>query len=185
VEKIEGRWTLQILLCLRGGALRFSDLRTAIPRISSNVLTDRIRALETAGLVERRCLPPPAAKQLYALTSSAAGLKPALDALATWQTDAPDIRPVVIRKEQVTMKLRETVRQIWRGVEALDGGFEYEEQADLRLRVERLEKSVADLARHARETHPSNDLERRDVCSSNARDCAKKDAEVDERLTPP
>lgn len=36
VRLIEGRWTLQILLCLNGGALRFSDLRAAIPRISSN-----------------------------------------------------------------------------------------------------------------------------------------------------
>jgi DNA-binding HxlR family transcriptional regulator len=60
VEKIEGRWTLQILLCLNGGEHRFSDLRTAIPRISSNVLTDRIRTLQTAGLVERRYVPPPA-----------------------------------------------------------------------------------------------------------------------------
>ena len=84
IETIEGRWNLQILLCLNGGELRFSDLRTAIPSISSNVLTDRMRALQTAGLVERRYLPPPAARHLYALGPLAAGLKPALDALASW-----------------------------------------------------------------------------------------------------
>jgi DNA-binding HxlR family transcriptional regulator len=84
VKLIEGRWTLQILLCLNSGELRFSDLRTAIPSISSNVLTDRMRALQTAGLVERRYLPPPAARHLYALGPLAAGLKPALDALASW-----------------------------------------------------------------------------------------------------
>lgn len=33
------RWTLHILLCLRRGARRFSDLRMAIPHISSNALT--------------------------------------------------------------------------------------------------------------------------------------------------
>jgi DNA-binding HxlR family transcriptional regulator len=85
VAKIEGRWTLQILLCLKGGELRFSDLRAAIPGISSNVLTDRIRALEDAGLVERRYRPPPVARHLYGLAPRAADLKPALDALASWQ----------------------------------------------------------------------------------------------------
>jgi DNA-binding HxlR family transcriptional regulator len=88
VAMIEGRWTLQILLCLKGGSLRFSDLRLAIPGISSNVLTDRIRALQSAGLVERRYLPPPTARHLYALGPLAAGLKPALDALASWQDES-------------------------------------------------------------------------------------------------
>jgi DNA-binding HxlR family transcriptional regulator len=91
LAKIEGRWTLRILLCLKDGELRFSDLRTAIPRISSNVLTDRIRALQTAGLVERRYLPPPTARHLYALGPLAAGLKPALAALAKWRGDEHDI----------------------------------------------------------------------------------------------
>ena len=59
VEKIEGRWTLQILLCLNAGELRFSDLRTAIPGSSPNVLADRIRALQAAGLVEQRYLDLP------------------------------------------------------------------------------------------------------------------------------
>jgi len=89
VKLIEGRWTLRILLCLNSGELRFSDLRTAIPSISSNVLTARMRALQTAGLVERRYLPPPAARHLYALGPRAAGLKPALDALARWHLRAP------------------------------------------------------------------------------------------------
>jgi len=87
VAAIEGRWTLQILLCLSDGALRFSDLRTAIPSISSNVLTDRIRALQSTGLVEQRYLPPPAARHLYALGPRASGLKSVLEALATWRSD--------------------------------------------------------------------------------------------------
>lgn len=88
LEKIEGRWTLQILVRLRDAEHRFSDLKSALPRISSNVLTERIRSLERAGLVERRYLPPPAASQVYALAPSAAGLKPALDALARWQAQS-------------------------------------------------------------------------------------------------
>jgi len=48
---------------------------------------NRIRELQTAGLVERRYLPPPAARHLYALGPQAAGLKPVLDALANWRRD--------------------------------------------------------------------------------------------------
>lgn len=87
LPRIEGRWVLRILLCLNRGEQRFSDLRGAIPPISARVLTERIRGLERAGLVERRYLPPPFASQVYRLTDSAAGLRPALDALAGWQTD--------------------------------------------------------------------------------------------------
>lgn len=90
LEKIEGRWTLQILLCLNGGEHRFSDLRAAIPRVSPNILTDRLRALESAGLVERHHLRPPYASQVYMLADLAAGLRSALDALASWRAETRD-----------------------------------------------------------------------------------------------
>ena len=89
LQRIEGRWILRILLCLNRGEHRFSDLREAISPISASVLTERIRGLERAGLVERRYLPPPFASQVYSLTDSAAGLRPALDALATWRAESP------------------------------------------------------------------------------------------------
>nr|NUR36513.1 helix-turn-helix transcriptional regulator [Sphingomonas sp.] len=84
IDELQGRWTLQILLCLNAGAQRFSDLRSAIPQVAANVLTRRLRALESAGLVERQYLPPPAARQVYALATEAAGLRLMLDALAEW-----------------------------------------------------------------------------------------------------
>ena len=84
IEELQGRWTLQILLRLNAGAQRFSDLRAAIPEVAANILTKRLRALESAGLVERQYLPPPAARQVYALGSEAAGLKTVLDALDHW-----------------------------------------------------------------------------------------------------
>jgi DNA-binding HxlR family transcriptional regulator len=95
IEKIEGRWTLQILLCLRARERRFSDLKAAIPGISSNILTDRLRALERSGIVARCPLPPPAAGQAYVLGAAVAGLEPILDALARWRargTARPRVR---------------------------------------------------------------------------------------------
>jgi DNA-binding HxlR family transcriptional regulator len=84
LQSIEGRWILRILLCLNRGEQRFSDLREAIPRLSASMLTERIRGLERAGLVERRYLPPPYACLVYRLTPSAGVLRPALVALANW-----------------------------------------------------------------------------------------------------
>jgi DNA-binding HxlR family transcriptional regulator len=87
LEAIEGRWTLQILLRLKDGGHRFSDLKAAIPRISSNILTERIRALESAGLVQRQYLPPPSASHVYELAQAAKTLIPALEALTGWQAE--------------------------------------------------------------------------------------------------
>jgi DNA-binding HxlR family transcriptional regulator len=87
IEIIESRWTLQILLRLKDGEHRFSDLKSAIPGIASNLLIKRIRFLESAGLVERRYLPPPSARHVYALAPLAAGLRPALNALASWKNE--------------------------------------------------------------------------------------------------
>ncbi len=87
LEKLQPRWTLQILLCVNAGAHRFVDLRAAIPQVSANVLTQRLRALESTGLIERRYLPPPVARHVYVLAAEAAGLKPVLNALAGWQAE--------------------------------------------------------------------------------------------------
>ncbi|MFA5963808.1 MAG: helix-turn-helix domain-containing protein [Sphingomonas sp.] len=85
LDWIQGRWVLEILLRLHLRDHRFSDLKAAIPRVSANILTDRLRALESAGLVERHHLPPPSASQVYRLAKPAASLRPALDALASWR----------------------------------------------------------------------------------------------------
>lgn len=91
LESIEGRWTLRILVCLNAGEHRFADLRSAIPQISANILTDRLRELERTGFVERRYLPPPHASHVYTLTEVATGLRPMLDALASWRASQPDM----------------------------------------------------------------------------------------------
>ena len=43
------------------------------------------------------------------------------------------------------MKLKDRVRRAWRSLETLAYAFEYDEQTDLKLRVERLERQVANL----------------------------------------
>jgi DNA-binding HxlR family transcriptional regulator len=81
------RWTLLIVRELASGPRRFTDLRTNLAGIAPNLLTDRLRALEHAGIVTTRELPPPAARTVYTLTPHGVTLRPALYELARWGLD--------------------------------------------------------------------------------------------------
>jgi DNA-binding HxlR family transcriptional regulator len=89
IDLVGSRWALRILLSLREDQQRFTDLRRLLPGISANVLTQRLRELEAAGLVARDALPPPAACQVYGIGPLAVGLRPALDHLTSWLAKVP------------------------------------------------------------------------------------------------
>ena len=85
LDVIGDRWTLLIVreLLLRG-ACRYTDLRNGLPGIATNLLADRIRELEAAGVVRREEAPPPVATTLIHLTGTGAELEPVLKALGLW-----------------------------------------------------------------------------------------------------
>src|SRR5256885_16895000 len=83
-ELLGQRWALLVVRELILGPKRFTDLRAGIPDISPNVLGQRLRELEGAGLLRRRRLPPPAAAQVYELTDWGRALEPAVLALRRW-----------------------------------------------------------------------------------------------------
>jgi DNA-binding HxlR family transcriptional regulator len=62
------RWTLLILRELLGGPRRYSDLRAELPGIATNLLAERLKELQDAGLVDRAELPPPIARTVYSLS---------------------------------------------------------------------------------------------------------------------
>lgn len=78
------RWTLLIVRELVPGPRRFIDLIEGLPGISRNLLTERVRALERDGLLVRRDLPPPAARQVYELTDDGRDLAEAVVPLIAW-----------------------------------------------------------------------------------------------------
>jgi len=71
------------------GPKRFTDLRTGLPHVGPDVLSQRLRDLEEAGVLARRKLPPPAASQVYELTEWGRELEPVLIALGRWGARAP------------------------------------------------------------------------------------------------
>jgi DNA-binding HxlR family transcriptional regulator len=82
------RWTLLILRELVGGARRYGDLRAELPGIATNLLADRLRELEEAGLVDRQELPPPIARTVYTLSEEGwRKVPPVIQAIATFGLD--------------------------------------------------------------------------------------------------
>ena len=79
------RWTLLIVReLLARGAVRYTDLRSGLPGIATNLLADRLRELESAGLIEREEAPPPVATTLFRLTERGAALEPVISELGRW-----------------------------------------------------------------------------------------------------
>jgi DNA-binding HxlR family transcriptional regulator len=78
------RWTLRVIRELLFGPKRYTDLQEGLPGIGPNVLAARLRSLETAGIIEKRRLAPPAASTVYELTELGSGLRPALFGLFEW-----------------------------------------------------------------------------------------------------
>jgi len=85
LDVLGDRWTLLIVreLLIRGAG-RYTDLRRGLPGIATNLLAERLRELEDAGVVSREEAPPPIATTLYRLTERGEQLRPAIMELGRW-----------------------------------------------------------------------------------------------------
>lgn len=84
LDSVGERWTLLIVRDLMGGPRRYSDLASSLRGIGTSLLAERLKQLESDGVIDRRELPPPAASSVYELTTSGWELADALVPLATW-----------------------------------------------------------------------------------------------------
>jgi DNA-binding HxlR family transcriptional regulator len=82
-EIIGDRWTPLIVRELLAGVHRFSDLERGLPGISRSVLTQRLRALERARVVDRRAGAGGRTTR-YELTTAGRELQPVVDVLGAW-----------------------------------------------------------------------------------------------------
>ena len=81
---IGGKWKPIILCNLRHSALRPSELRRKIPRISQKMLTQQLRELEEANIVDRKSYNQVPPKVEYALSEYGETLGELLDGLCAW-----------------------------------------------------------------------------------------------------
>ena len=89
LDLVGERWALLVVRELLLGPKRFTDLRAGLPNASPNVLSQRLRELERAGVVRRRKLPPPAASRVYELTDWGMELEPVIIRLGRWGARSP------------------------------------------------------------------------------------------------
>jgi DNA-binding HxlR family transcriptional regulator/putative sterol carrier protein len=138
LDLVGERWALLVVRELLLGPKRFTDLREGLPNVSPNVLAQRLRELEGAGVVRRRKLPPPAASRVYELTEWGMELEPVIIGLGRWGARSP-LRPQEAQKigvDSLILSLRTMFDR--RGAEGLEASYE------LRLGEERFRAVVAE-----------------------------------------
>src|SRR5438132_5888042 len=84
IELIGKRWTGAVVKALIPAPARFNQLLAGIPGISDRVLTERLRELETEGIVERLVDPGPPVSVSYRLTARGPARQPMLSAVPAW-----------------------------------------------------------------------------------------------------
>ena len=89
LDVVGERWALLVVRELLLGPKRYTDLRRGLPNASPNVLSERLRELERAGVVRRRKLPPPAGSRVYELTDWGRELEEIVISLGHWAARSP------------------------------------------------------------------------------------------------
>lgn len=83
-EMLCSRWTMVLLRELVAGTTRFNDLRRGVPKMSPTLLSQRLKELEAAGIIERRALKSETGVFEYHLTESGKDLRQVIEAMGFW-----------------------------------------------------------------------------------------------------
>lgn len=95
LERVGDRWSLLLVEALLDGPRRFGDLAASLPGIAPNILTDRLRRLERAGILRPSPYQERPIRYVYELTADGRALASALRLLADWGARrASDIEPL-------------------------------------------------------------------------------------------
>ena len=136
LDLVGERWALLLVRELLLGPKRFTDLRAGLLGASPNVLAQRLRELEQAGVVRRRKLGPPAGVWVYELTAWGHDLEPVILALGRWGSRSPSVPAAELSVDALILALKTTFDP--RAAEGLRARYE------LRLGEENFRAEVAD-----------------------------------------
>lgn len=84
IELLGKRWTSVILWTLLSGHKQFRQITNYIPEISDRMLSERLKELKQAGLVERTVIPDTPVRINYSLTEKGQSLRPVLEHIVRW-----------------------------------------------------------------------------------------------------
>jgi DNA-binding HxlR family transcriptional regulator len=82
LDVVGDRWSLLIIRELLLGPMRYGELLASLGGIATNLLADRLRSLESSGVIERRL--GQTSGVVYALTPWGGQLREAIEALIRW-----------------------------------------------------------------------------------------------------
>lgn len=82
-EILAERWTPLVVRELLAGSVRFNDLQRGVPRMSSSLLSRRLKELEFAGIIERRRAEKGRGWE-YHLTGAGRELLPIVEGMGLW-----------------------------------------------------------------------------------------------------
>ncbi|HET7120724.1 MAG TPA: helix-turn-helix domain-containing protein [Solirubrobacterales bacterium] len=85
-EVVTERWTLLVLREMLMGSTRFNEIQRGVPRMSSSLLSKRLREMERSGLLTIEPLPGERGNA-YRLTAAGKALGPLVVALGTWSRE--------------------------------------------------------------------------------------------------
>lgn len=77
------RWTGLVLSSLMSGPQRFSEIEAALP-ISGRLLSERLKELESEGIISREVFPEVPVRVEYALTAKGKAMEPIIAAVRKW-----------------------------------------------------------------------------------------------------
>jgi DNA-binding HxlR family transcriptional regulator len=107
LDVVGERWALLVVRELLLGPKRYTDLRRGLPNASPNVLSERLRELERAGVVRRHKLPPPAGSRVYELTGWGRELEQIVISLGHWAARSPSgLRDAPVGVDSIVLALR-------------------------------------------------------------------------------
>ena len=84
LDRVGDRWSLLLVEALLDGPRRFGELTETLSGIAPNILTDRLRRLERAGIVRSTPYQERPTRLAYDLTADGRDLASALRLLADW-----------------------------------------------------------------------------------------------------
>jgi DNA-binding HxlR family transcriptional regulator len=84
LDLLGDKWTLLVVRDLFAGLKRYGEFAGAMEKIPTNLLADRLRRLETAGLITSSAYQDNPARYEYTLTPAGKELRPVMQALVNW-----------------------------------------------------------------------------------------------------
>nr|WP_148561444.1 helix-turn-helix domain-containing protein [Paenibacillus durus] len=87
VDLLSKRWVALIVFVLISGPRRFGEIESCLSNLSGKVLSDRLKEMENAGIIQRTVYPDIPVRIEYSLTAKGKALAPILKEIGSWSTE--------------------------------------------------------------------------------------------------